>query len=57
MDRLCDSCQKEMDQGYCINGGEQYFCNEKCLHSQIDKEEYERLHKDGDCDTYWTIWD
>lgn len=52
----CDECGSGMNEGYCINGGEQYYCNEECLHANITPEEWEELYEDGG-DSYWTEWD
>jgi hypothetical protein len=45
-----------MNVGYCLFGGEQYFCSDKCLHKHVDAEEWNRLN-DTDIDCYWTEWE
>lgn len=63
----CDACKEVMSQGYVINGGEEYFCSNICLHTKYSQEEYEEMYADindehdygnGDetSDTYWTEW-
>lgn len=54
--RVCTECGKLMEEGYCIENGIEYYCNDECLHKNISKEEYERLYDDGNGDTYWTQW-
>ena len=27
--RTCDECGIEMVEGYCINGGEEYYCSDE----------------------------
>jgi hypothetical protein len=54
-DRICNNCNKKMDQGYCIFGGEEYYCTDACLRTRFTAEEWEALYSDdGDC--YWTEW-
>ncbi len=52
----CDECGSGMNEGYCINGGEQYYCSDECLHEHISPEEWEELYEDGG-DSYYTEWD
>lgn len=52
----CDECGCGMNEGYCINGGEQYYCSDECLHEHISPEEWEELYEDGG-DSYYTEWD
>jgi len=52
----CDACKEVMSQGYVINGGEEYFCSNTCLHTKYSKEEYEEMYDDGEGDSYWTEW-
>lgn len=54
-DRICENCSKQMDEGYCINGGEEYYCSDECLHTQYTPEEWAEMHSD-DGDSYWTEW-
>lgn len=54
--RICSHCGKEMQEGYCIEGGMDYYCSDECLESEISREEYEKLYDNGDGDSYWTDW-
>ena len=53
--RFCEVCGAEMRSGFCVNGGDSYYCSEKCLHDHFTQEEYEEMYKDGDA--YWTNWE
>lgn len=55
--RKCSHCGEEMWEGYCINGGEEYYCSEECLHTEITQEEFLELYDNGHGDSYWTIWE
>lgn len=55
--RLCSECSVEMTEGYCIDGGSEYYCSDECLHKHYSREEYDELYDDGNGDSYWTIWD
>lgn len=55
--RKCSDCGKEMSQGYCIRGGEEYYCSDDCLHEHYSEEEYLKLYDNGNGDSYWTEWD
>lgn len=51
--RTCDICGKELQSGYVINDGEEYYC-ENCIGKKYTKEEYNEMH-DND-EAYWTEW-
>ena len=54
MSRICNECGKEMQSGYVIDDGEEYYCSDECLCSWYSEEEYDEL-----CQTdlaYWTEW-
>lgn len=53
--RVCSKCNSLMIGGYCIGGGEDYYCNDHCLHQDISPEEWENMY-DEDGDSYWTVW-
>jgi len=55
--RVCDECGKGMDEGYCVGGGDEYYCSEECLHKHITKEEWVELYAEGEGDSYWTTWE
>lgn len=52
----CNACNKGMNEGYCIEGGMEYYCSDACLHTEITHEEYMELYADGEGDSYWTTW-
>jgi len=52
----CDACKEQMSEGYVIDGGEQYFCSKKCLHTKYTDEQWESMY-DDDGDSYWTVWE
>ena len=54
--RRCTCCKKEMSEGYCIEGGEEYFCSDKCLITKYTEEEFTKLYDNGNGDSYWTEW-
>ena len=54
--RTCNACGKEMDEGYCIEGGMEYYCSDACLHTEVTPEEWAELYDDGEGDSYWTDW-
>lgn len=55
--RKCTNCGKKMSSGYCVNGGEQYFCSDSCLQTQYTREEFLELYDEGNGDSYWTEWE
>lgn len=54
--RKCNACGAGMNEGYCIEGGIEYYCSDACLHTEITHEEYMELYADGEGDSYWTDW-
>lgn len=52
--RICESCNKEMINGYCVQDSE-YYCSDECLHSAYSPEEYEELCEEDLA--YWTQWE
>ena len=54
--RECTACSAGMNEGYCIEGGMEYYCSDACLHTEITHEEYMELYADGEGDSYWTDW-
>lgn len=54
--RHCNECGKEMWEGFCIEGGLEYYCSEECLHKNLTEEEYEELYDNGNGDSYYTEW-
>ena len=54
--RICSHCGEEMIEGYCINGGEEYFCNDECLKATHTEEEIEKLDINKNAISIWTTW-
>jgi hypothetical protein len=53
--RTCDTCGVKMTEGYCIEGGEEYYCND---HEPADfLESYELSEDSGEYNTYWTTYE
>ena len=52
---VCDSCGTPMNEGYCLFGGEQYYCTDECLHANYTKDEWDEMYKE-EGDSYWTEW-
>jgi hypothetical protein len=50
----CNCCGNGMNVGYCVLGGEQYFCSDECLHVTIQMDEWLELVASED--SYWTEW-
>lgn len=51
----CDECNEVMDEGYMIYDGIVNYCSDECLHTNISKEDYEKLY---DMDyAFWTTFE
>lgn len=55
--RQCDTCGVLFGEGYCIEGGVNYFCSKECLEKDMTWEEFLELYDDGEGDSYWTQWE
>jgi len=55
--RTCDICGRPMIQGFCIDGGLEYYCSDECLHEVYTEERYLELYDDGNGNSYWTEWE
>lgn len=55
--RVCDECKQIMFSGFVINGGDEHYCSEECLHKHYSQEEYLQMNAENDDDNYWTQWD
>lgn len=51
----CDKCRKEMDEGYEFFDGLEHYCSNECLYSQVSKDEYKELHREGYA--FWTTYE
>lgn len=38
--RVCDECGKIMTKGYCLGGGDDYYCSDECLHKNYSHNEW-----------------
>lgn len=54
---VCNCCGKVMTEGFVIEGGEEYFCSDECLHSKYTSAEWNEMYGDGDTQSYWTVWE
>jgi len=54
--RKCDVCGDGMNEGFCVGGGEKYFCSNKCLHTVYSKKEWKKMYSD-EGDNYYTEWE
>jgi hypothetical protein len=54
--RQCTECGKGMNEGYVIEGGDEYYCSDPCLHKHVTPEEFLELYGEGDTQTYYTDW-
>ena len=52
--RICNECLKPMREGYCIDGGSEYYCSDRCLHVHYTPEERRKIYDDGNSDSYRT---
>lgn len=55
--RICSHCQKEMSEGYCIEGGLDYYCSDDCLEQHMSRDEFNELYDNEEGDSYWTEWE
>lgn len=56
-ERRCDQCKKCMNEGYVVDGGEEYYCSDFCLHQNYTPEEWLEMYDEGTSDSYWTAWE
>jgi hypothetical protein len=56
MSRNCSHCGKQnLTEGFVIDDGSTYFCDEKCLFVNISFDDYMDMHNEGL--SYWTQFD
>ena len=55
--RICDKCGNGMNEGYVVEGGEEYYCTPKCLHEVYTPMEWQNRCSDENTENYWTEWD
>jgi hypothetical protein len=62
--RQCTECGAGMNEGYVIEGANEHYCSDPCLHKNVTPEDFLEFyigHKDdddeiGDIQIYWTEW-
>ena len=55
--RICSECKNEMNKGYIIENGIEYYCSDDCLHKHYTEKEYLELYNNGEGDSYYTEWE
>lgn len=58
--RKCNKCGQGMNEGFCIYEGEEYYCDDNCLHSVYSKSVWEGMYDAediGNSPSYWTQWE
>lgn len=58
--RKCDKCGKGMNEGYIVEDNNEYYCDDKCLHTEYSKSVWEIMCNVEDidnCTSYWTSWE
>jgi hypothetical protein len=55
--RICDKCGNGMNEGYVVEGGQEYYCTPKCLHEVYTPMEWQNRFSDECTENYWTEWD
>ena len=53
--RRCSVCGKLFREGYCQDGGSNYYCSKECLHTDFTDEEWEEECENND-QSYYTEW-
>lgn len=53
--RRCTVCGRLMREGYCRDGGSDYYCSDECLHSDFSFSDWEEECKNNN-QSYWTEW-
>jgi len=60
----CDNCGAGMNEGYVIEGANEYYCSDKCLHTNVSPDDFQQFYIGnidddddiGDIQIYWTDW-
>lgn len=53
--RICTNCGELMEVGYVVNGGDEYYCSDECLHEEYTEKEWLEEVENNE-DSYWTEW-
>lgn len=54
--RVCAECGKPVDEGFCVGGGAEYYCDPGCLHRNYTPDQWAQMCADNTSDSYWTDW-
>jgi hypothetical protein len=61
----CDNCGAGMNEGYVIEGANECYCSDKCLHKNVSPDDFQKYYIGniddddddiGDIQIYWTDW-
>lgn len=52
--RVCSECGSTMMEGYFVEGTNEYYCSDKCLHKHYSEEEYLKMYEEDE--SFWTHW-
>jgi len=60
----CDDCGAGMNEGYVIEGANEYYCSDECLHKNVSPEDFQKFYIGNidddddipDIQIYWTDW-
>jgi len=63
--RTCTACGAGMNEGYVIEGANEHYCSDECLHKNVTPDDFAEFYignKDaddeiGDIQIYWTEWE
>ena len=55
--RKCSVTGEGMNQGYVVNGGEEYYKDLQALHTKYSPAEWDQMYDEGNSDSYWSEWD
>jgi len=62
----CTECGAGMNEGYIIEGANEYYCSDECLHKNVTPDEFAEFYIGniddddddiGDIQIYWTEWE
>jgi hypothetical protein len=63
----CTECGAGMNEGYVIEGANEYYCSDECLHKNVTPDEFAEFYIGnidddddadiGDVQIYWTEWE
>lgn len=57
MIRRCTECGRIMTEGYCVGGGDEYYCSDECLHEHYTPDEWEKMCEEEESECYYTTWE